>query len=60
MTKTACWRGAFSRITDDRKSWGHGRDASLESETIRKAQQGDSCAFERIYQLHSLRVYGLR
>lgn len=28
-------------------------------ETIRRAQQGDATAFERIYQLHSKRIYAL-
>jgi len=31
----------------------------LEQETIRRAQQGDATAFERIYQLHSRRIYAL-
>jgi RNA polymerase sigma-70 factor, ECF subfamily len=30
-----------------------------EAEAIRRAQQGDAAAFERIYQLHSRRVYAL-
>src|ERR1700733_9042180 len=30
-----------------------------EAEAIRRAQQGDGAAFERIYQLHSRRVYSL-
>jgi RNA polymerase sigma-70 factor (ECF subfamily) len=30
-----------------------------ESEAIRLAQQGDAAAFERLYQLHSRRVYSL-
>lgn len=30
-----------------------------ESEAIERAQRGDACAFERIYQLHSARVYAL-
>src|SRR5215469_14700410 len=30
-----------------------------EEETIRLAQAGDAAAFERIYELHSSRVYGL-
>ena len=30
-----------------------------ESESIRLAQQGDAAAFERLYQLHSRRVYSL-
>jgi len=30
-----------------------------EDETVRRAQQGDASAFERIYELHSSRVYGL-
>lgn len=30
-----------------------------EAETIRRAKQGDAAAFERIYQLHSQRIYGL-
>jgi len=30
-----------------------------EAEAIRRAQQGDADAFERIYQLHSRRVYAL-
>src|SRR6202049_1267854 len=30
-----------------------------EAEAIRKAQQGDAGAFERIYRLHSRRVYAL-
>jgi RNA polymerase sigma-70 factor, ECF subfamily len=30
-----------------------------EAEAIRRAQQGDAAAFERIYQLHSRRVYSL-
>ena len=30
-----------------------------EAEAIRKAQQGDATAFERIYRLHSRRVYAL-
>jgi len=30
-----------------------------ETKTIRQAQQGDAAAFERIYQLHSRRVYAL-
>lgn len=35
------------------------RTASLEEETIRRAQQGDATAFERIYKLHSRRIYAL-
>ena len=31
----------------------------LDAQTIRRAQQGDAAAFERIYQLHSRRVYAL-
>src|ERR1700678_4255596 len=30
-----------------------------EAEAIRLAQQGDAAAFERLYQLHSRRVYSL-
>ncbi|HKW88348.1 MAG TPA: sigma-70 family RNA polymerase sigma factor [Candidatus Acidoferrales bacterium] len=30
-----------------------------EAEAIRRAQQGDAAAFERIYQLHNRRVYSL-
>jgi len=30
-----------------------------EAETIRRAQQGDAAAFERIYQRHSSRIYAL-
>jgi RNA polymerase sigma-70 factor (ECF subfamily) len=30
-----------------------------ESESIRRAQQGDAAAFERLYQMHSRRVYSL-
>ena len=30
-----------------------------EKEAVRLAQQGDSAGFERLYQLHSRRVYGL-
>jgi RNA polymerase sigma-70 factor (ECF subfamily) len=30
-----------------------------EAEAIRRAQQGDAAAFERLYQLHSRRVYAL-
>jgi RNA polymerase sigma-70 factor (ECF subfamily) len=30
-----------------------------EAESIRRAQQGDAAAFERLYQLHSRRVYSL-
>jgi RNA polymerase sigma-70 factor, ECF subfamily len=30
-----------------------------EAETIRRAQQGDAAAFERLYQLHSRRIYAL-
>jgi RNA polymerase sigma-70 factor, ECF subfamily len=33
--------------------------ALLEQETIRRAQKGDANAFERIYQLHSQRIYAL-
>jgi RNA polymerase sigma-70 factor (ECF subfamily) len=32
---------------------------SAEAETIRRAQQGDVTAFERIYHLHSRRIYAL-
>jgi RNA polymerase sigma-70 factor (ECF subfamily) len=44
--------------------WGCGceepRRAELpEAETIQRAQQGDAAAFERIYQLHNRRVYGM-
>jgi RNA polymerase sigma-70 factor (ECF subfamily) len=35
------------------------RVESAEPETIRRAQHGDAAAFERIYQLHSRRVYAL-
>lgn len=35
------------------------RVESSERETIRRAQHGDAAAFERIYQLHSRRVYAL-
>jgi RNA polymerase sigma-70 factor, ECF subfamily len=31
----------------------------IDAETIRRAQQGDHAAFERIYELHSRRVYSL-
>jgi RNA polymerase sigma-70 factor (ECF subfamily) len=31
----------------------------IDAETIRRAQQGDHAAFERIYELHSRRVYAL-
>jgi hypothetical protein len=32
---------------------------SGEAETIRRAQEGDATAFERIYRLHSRRIYAL-
>jgi RNA polymerase sigma-70 factor (ECF subfamily) len=35
------------------------RAESPEAETIRRAQQGDAAAFERIYQLHNRRVYAM-
>jgi len=35
------------------------RFESAEPETIRRAQHGDAAAFERIYQLHSRRIYAL-
>jgi RNA polymerase sigma-70 factor (ECF subfamily) len=35
------------------------RVESAEAETIRRAQQGDAAAFERIYQLHARRIYAL-
>jgi RNA polymerase sigma-70 factor (ECF subfamily) len=35
------------------------RGTISEAEAIRRAQQGDAEAFERIYQLHSRRVYAL-
>lgn len=33
--------------------------AGTDAQIIRRAQQGDAAAFERIYQLHSRKVYGL-
>lgn len=36
-----------------------GRVDLPEAETIRRAQQGDAAAFERIYKMHSPRIYGL-
>jgi helix-turn-helix protein len=35
------------------------RVGSAEAEIIRQAQHGDAEAFERIYQLHSRRIYAL-
>jgi RNA polymerase sigma-70 factor, ECF subfamily len=35
------------------------RVESAEAETVRRAQQGDAAAFERIYQLHGPRIYAL-
>src|SRR5487761_269372 len=37
-----------------------GTSDMTEAEAIRLAQQGDAGAFERIYRLHSRRVYALR
>jgi RNA polymerase sigma-70 factor, ECF subfamily len=35
------------------------RGVSAEAETVRRAQQGDAAAFERIYLLHGPRIYAL-
>jgi RNA polymerase sigma-70 factor (ECF subfamily) len=41
-------------------SWAHQESKELpESEAIRLAQAGDAAAFERLYKLHSRRVYAL-
>lgn len=48
------WRGTNLSESEERP-----RVELLEQETIRRAQQGDATAFERIYQLHSRRIYAL-
>lgn len=48
----------FTRCPGPNKYNAQGRSLR-EEETIRLAQEGDATAFERIYELHSSRVYGL-
>jgi RNA polymerase sigma-70 factor, ECF subfamily len=57
-----------SSVSEQQASFGHARALKLsqpdcaglpEREAIRRAQRGDESAFERIYQLHCRRVYGI-
>jgi RNA polymerase sigma-70 factor (ECF subfamily) len=50
---------ALLRSTDDFECERVRGNEQQEAKTIRQAQQGDSVAFERIYRLHSRRVYAL-
>jgi RNA polymerase sigma-70 factor, ECF subfamily len=59
MTKTVRRRGPFSSVMHEKESGGGIRKTSPEAETIRRAQNGDTKAFDSIYQQHSPRVYGL-
>jgi RNA polymerase sigma-70 factor (ECF subfamily) len=47
------------RSTDDFECERLRENEQQEAKTIRQAQQGDAAAFERIYRLHSRRVYAL-
>ena len=47
------------RYTDFSKTEGQAGADWREAETIRRAQRGDAEAFERIYQLHSRKIYAL-